>query len=632
MQREINFFTLSGKGIKVAIVDSGVDSSHPRVGPLAGGIAFFPGPEGRISSDTDFSDCAGHGTACAGIIRRKAKDAELYSVRIFDDALSTQGKVLIAALKWAIDLKVDIVNLSLGSTDQSLVSDLVCICRQAQEAGVLVVAAEHNEGGKSYPAVLPNVIGVAAGGGGGTYDYSYRPGAEIECVARGNLQRLCWLKRQERLQEGSSFAVPHITGIVALIKQAHPKAEIQQVRQLLQANASNALSETRQRNFAMQAGTPTSGSSIGSKWIKRAVLYPYNKEMHALVRARDLVGFEIVGVADPVGKGLVGKDAGEAINAPSLGVRILPRFTAVLEKGDTLILGYVDQLGRIARRDVLGEALDAAIERGLNVFSFLPVPRHIYSEQYLKARRQGLRLTFPYICSNEVRNTIAQMGNLHAVSVPVVGIFGTSSQQGKFTVQLALRRLLLEEGYKVGQIGTEHHAELFGMDLAFPMGYASPLKMSYQIYAPYLEAKMRQINCQRPDIILVGAQSGTIHYDINESNTHSLATLAFLLGTKPDACILVVNSIDPDEYIQDTLDALRVLGKAPTILLAMSDKKKHISTAYGRASVQMHQMARSEIVRKLQYLEKKFGLPAVQILSARGQRRMVETVVRYFSK
>ena len=203
-----------------------------------------------------------------------------------------------------------------------------------------------------------------------------------------------------------------------------------------------------------------------------------------------------------------------------------------------------------------------------SAFSQFPSNR----ELYVKAHRQGLRVSYPFILPNEVENTIAQMRHLEAVTVPVLGVFGTSSQQGKFTVQLVLRRLLLQMGYKVGQIGTEHHARLFGMDLAFPIGYASPLSMSYQNYAPYLEAKMRQINCKRPDIILVGAQSGTIPYDIHESNTHSLSTLAFLLGTKPDACILVVNSIDPDDYILDTLNALRSLGKAPTILLAMSDK------------------------------------------------------------
>ena len=294
-QQKLNFSHLSGKGVKVAIVDSGIDSTHPGVGTLAGGIAFSAGPEGRISSEPDFSDCVGHGTACAGIIRRKAVDAELYSVRIFDVSLATEAKILIAALEWAIDLKVDVVNLSLGSTDVGLISDLVSVCRQAQEAGVLVVAAEHNEGRQSYPAMLPEVIGVASGAGGGVHDYSFRSGAAIECVARGNLQRLCWLNHQERLKRGTSFAAPHITGIVALIRQVDPEAEIQQVRQILQANASNTIPEETRRNFAVQVATPISGESAGPIWIKKAALYPYNKEMHALVRARDLLGFEIGG-------------------------------------------------------------------------------------------------------------------------------------------------------------------------------------------------------------------------------------------------------------------------------------------------------------------------------------------------
>jgi len=93
-QLKLNFSTLSGKGIKIAIVDSGVDPSHPGVGPLAGGIAFAPGPAGNISSDPDFSDCVGHGTACAGIIRRKAVDAELYSVRILTLLYQRRGKSL----------------------------------------------------------------------------------------------------------------------------------------------------------------------------------------------------------------------------------------------------------------------------------------------------------------------------------------------------------------------------------------------------------------------------------------------------------------------------------------------------------------------------------------------------------
>ena len=65
-------------------------------------------------------------------------------------------------------------------------------------------------------------------------------------------------------------------------------------------------------------------------WIKKAVLYPYNKEMHSLVRYRDLLAFEIVGVADPIGKGMVGKDAGKVIGEPVRQICGLARIFAVL--------------------------------------------------------------------------------------------------------------------------------------------------------------------------------------------------------------------------------------------------------------------------------------------------------------
>ena len=367
-------------------------------------------------------------------------------------------------------------------------------------------------------------------------------------------------------------------------------------------------------------------------WIGKAALYPYNKEMHGFVRYLDQLAFEIVGIADPVGKGLVGKDAGEAVGIPPVGIRIAPRLPEALEGADTLVLGYVDELGRIAKRDVLRESIQTALDKGLHVFSFLPVPPTVYSDLYAKARDKKLKIVYPYISSGEVQNLLQKPPNYGPVDVPVLGVFGTSSQQGKFTVQLALRKNLLEMGYKIGQIGTEHQSELFGMDFAFPMGYASSLDLPLQVFVPYLDIKMREICRQKqPDIILVGSQSGTIPYDIEQHSTHSLPSIAFLLGTKPDVCVLVVNSIDPDEYIQDTMDAIRALGKAPTLLLAMSDKEKHIRAAYGRSWITPRQLSREEIDEKLCCLGDKFSLPAVEITSGEGQQMMMETVIQYFT-
>ncbi len=612
--------------VRVAIIDSGIDSTHEKIGAVHEVCLDSVPRQAAVG--------AGHGTACAGIILQIAPTATLYDVRLFDESLTADPPFLLAAIRWAIEQRMDVVNLSLGTTDVAFRDGLADVCRQAREAGVILVAAEHNDGRESYPAVLPDVIGVAGGKVRGRYGYYYRPGHEIECVARGDAQRVCWSDPPYLMMSGTSFAAPHVTGVVAMIRQAHPGAPLEQVRDLLQANALEGTPELiqRERPRPTTVSLPCAPSSDFT-WIQKAALYPFNKEMHALVRARDLLAFEIAGIADPVGKGLVGQDAGTVLGLPAIGVRIRPRLASVLEEADTLILGYVDQLGRIGKQDVLRTSIETALEHNCHVFSFLAVPQDEYGDLYDLARKKGLHLTYPSVASDDVQQALQAEPAYGPVDVPVLGVFGTSAQQGKFTLQLILRRHLLHLGYRVGQIGTEHHAALFGMDGAFPMGYAPNVSLPLQYYVPYLDYKLRQLSQQKqPDLIVVGSQSGTIPYDVHEHRTHSLTSTAFLLGTKPDACILVVNSIDADEYIQDTINSLRALAKAPTLLLAMSDQKKYIRAAYGRTFVKADSMTAEEIARILNRLEDRFSLPAVSILSEEGQQRMVDTVVNHFAE
>ena len=624
--------------IRVAIVDSGIDASHTDVGDVAGGVHIHIDEEGEVVFLDDHADCAGHGTACAGIIWKKAPDAALYSVRIFDASLMADGRALIAAIQWCIDNEMDVANLSLGTTDVTFKKSLQKMCRKAVDAGVILVAAESNDGRESYPAVFPDVIGVT---GGAIADLStpqhayepdgfyYRKDQCIECVARGDEQRVCWLNGKHIMTGGNSFAAPHITGIIAHLLEQHPQYFVQDIRLLLQEKALNEIShrsksvrQSHRKDFQEDYA-----------YIKKAVLYPYNKEMHSMVRYRDLPDFEIVGVADPIGKGMVGKDAGKVIGESHANLRISPNMRNALTDADTLILGYVDQLSRIRKRDLLREYVQLALDEGCHVFSFQALDPNLYGDLYDTADKKGLRLAYPHIHREELAQAIQNFNALPPVDVPVLSVMGTSSQQGKFTLQLALRRRLIQKGYKVGQIGTEHHSRLFGMDAAFPMGYASPLKLPFQHYIPYLDYKMREI-CQRtqPDIILTGSQSGTIPYQVQEHSTHCLSSLAFLLGVKPDACILVVNSIDAEEYIRDTIDGIRAVCKAPTILLAMGDQEKHIRTAYGRSMITPKKMAHAQIDQHLKKLQDTFLLPSIEILSETGQQRLVETVIQYFSK
>lgn len=283
--------------VRVAIIDSGIDPTHKKIGAVHEVLLDSVSPPAAVG--------AGHGTACAGIIRQIAPTAALYDVRIFDESLTADPPALLAAIRWTIEQRMDVVNLSLGTTDVTFRDRIAEVCGQAREAGIILVAAEHNDGRESYPAVLPDVIGVTGGKVRGLYGYYYRPGRTIECVARGDAQRVCWTDPQYVMVSGTSFAAPHVTGMVALIRPAHLGASLEQVREQLQANALQGTPElllnTRSRPVAAPeppANPADCRAARCSTWIQKAALYPFNKEMHALVRARDLLAFEITDIAD----------------------------------------------------------------------------------------------------------------------------------------------------------------------------------------------------------------------------------------------------------------------------------------------------------------------------------------------
>lgn len=147
-------------------------------------------------------------------------------------------------------------------------------------------------------------------------------------------------------------------------------------------------------------------------------------------------------------------------------------------------------------------------------------------------------------------------GKLRGIGRPIVGVMGTSSKQGKFSVQLLLRNYFINHGYNVGQLGTEPSSLLFGFDEVYPFGFESTVKISGLNAIAAINSMMGNIEDKSPDIIIVGSQSQTIPQNTGNLDLYVTYQYEFLYGTEPDAIVLCVNIFDDIEYIKRTISYL----------------------------------------------------------------------------
>jgi subtilisin len=234
----------TGRGVRVAVVDSGIEADHPAVGgQVRGGIAieWDETAENNIRYDVDDSprDVAGHGTACAGIIHALAPEAELYSVRVLGRNMRGRAIQFAAGLDWAVDNGMDIANLSLSTSRQEYYALFHEIADNAYFKNVVLVSAVNNIPEPSYPSLYSSVISVAAHAGHDPLAYYYNPSPPVEFGAPGIDVRVAWKDHQYLVSTGNSFAAPHIAGLVALIRAKHPGLTPFQVKTVLWACAAN---------------------------------------------------------------------------------------------------------------------------------------------------------------------------------------------------------------------------------------------------------------------------------------------------------------------------------------------------------------------------------------------------------
>ena len=254
----------TGAGVRVAIVDSGVEDGHPRVGRLAGAVSVEPDPDdpSRFTYvEGPHEDLVGHGTACGGIIRSLAPDVEIYSVRVLGANLRGKGSAFLAGVRWALDQGIQVVNMSLSSRSEQWFGPLHQVADEAYFKGSVLVCAANNVPGPTYPSQYAAVISVAARPGDDPYAVAYNPHPPVEFGARGIDVDVAWSGGGSMVSTGNSFATPHIAGLVALMLAKHPWLTPFQIKTVLQAVAENA-SPLGDETMRTRAEAPNAGREV----------------------------------------------------------------------------------------------------------------------------------------------------------------------------------------------------------------------------------------------------------------------------------------------------------------------------------------------------------------------------------
>src|SRR5262249_50506213 len=144
-----------GYGLKVAVIDTGINASHPHICAPTHAVVFDP-----EETDPSCEDVLGHGTAVTAAIQEKAPHADYYILKLFGDSLRTSSSRLVRAMEWTIDHGMDVVNLSLGCPNLDYVRVFESLVRRATAAGVVLVAARSGMHGPVLPGMLSGVISV----------------------------------------------------------------------------------------------------------------------------------------------------------------------------------------------------------------------------------------------------------------------------------------------------------------------------------------------------------------------------------------------------------------------------------------------------------------------------------------
>lgn len=535
---------------RVAIIDSGVSSDQANELYKMDTIGNFENPFDNIY----------HGSVVCNIIKNHSKNVIIRSIKITED-IEIQEDSLCAALRILLnDLDVDIVNISLGVVISEKIDEISDLCTKLRNNGIIVIAAFDNDGAMSYPAAFPSVLGVDVSPKCkliGQYEY-----IEDKIINLRGFSGVLQTKIDNKVLSvsGTSFACALMTAKISNILSSGIE-DYNSILDRLRLDAKDVIYDSSYKPI----------SKI--KRIRRAIIFPFNKEMHALLANQDLLICDIVGVFDPLQLGKVGRKLSDLLIGNLKNDFYIQNIMKLNwnDDFDTVILGHTRELSETLNFDYKSYITDRCAEHHKYLYSFDSVEEDIID----------LDSFTPAVLEENVPQN--RFGKLFQVPCPVLGVFGTSSKQGKFSLQLKLRRLFLNSKFHLAQIGTEPSSLLFGMEAVYPMGYDGIIPSNSRDAIITLNDLLKNSVDGDTDIVIVGAQSGSNVYSCQNLSLFPIETFNLLLATQPDAILLCVNVYDSKEYIYRTIRVLENMINTYVIALVISPiSYAHIDSGLSR--------------------------------------------------
>jgi subtilisin family serine protease len=198
------------RAVRVGIIDSGINTAHPHIGNVMGGEAI------SVDGDSpDFQDTLGHGTAIAALIHYNAPQAHLFAVKVFQNKLATDLATILRAIDWCLGNKMDVINLSLGTLNADHRAPFQTAMKNIRAAGVAIVTAFAINAQPALPGSLLGTVAVLADAQcpWGEHRLTQIEGKPV--FVASPYPRPTPGVPPERNLHGISFAVAHVTGVVA---------------------------------------------------------------------------------------------------------------------------------------------------------------------------------------------------------------------------------------------------------------------------------------------------------------------------------------------------------------------------------------------------------------------------------